>query len=305
MSGLEEQIIKLKLPGIKILDIRNHAKASEKYIDVTFTYGDDEWNGSVPIEYRRTGTNAKTIEDVIKILMCAYDNMKPETKTGWVVQEDEVWANRRADVTSTFYHTLKDSKWKCQTHDLPMNPNWARRVQDLKEMGYTISTHRRYCNVCKKTTTHLILLRVPRTRETGYETINPHLKTKIIKTLARIDAYENERRSHLLPDHKFPEIRWDENTRSNNPEDMDGEDIKKKFQLLNNQRNEQKREVCRNCYQTGKRGKLFGISYYYQGDENWPSGIPTNGDRAEQGCVGCGWYDIQRWRDALIKKISK
>jgi hypothetical protein len=33
---------------------RTHSKASEKYVDVIFSYDDQTiWNGSIPIEYRR------------------------------------------------------------------------------------------------------------------------------------------------------------------------------------------------------------------------------------------------------------
>ena len=85
---------------------------------------------------------------------------------------------------------------------------------------------------------------------------------------------------------------------------MTEKDIKEKFQLLSNQRNQQKREVCRNCYQTGQRGYLFGIPFYYQGTSNWNPKIPRSGKEAQKGCIGCGWYDIQKWRTELLKKLG-
>jgi hypothetical protein len=81
-------------------------------------------------------------------------------------------------------------------------------------------------------------------------------------------------------------------------------EIREQFQLLTNQRNLQKREVCRKCYQTGDRGYPFGIQYYYEGDEKWPDTIPKSGKVAEVGCSGCGWYDLQKWRIALNRKLS-
>ena len=44
-----------------------------------------------------------------------------------------------------------------------------------------------------------------------------------------------------------------------------------------------------------------------QGDvtENWDSSIPKNGKSAEKGCIGCAWYDIERWRQELIKKLKR
>ena len=56
---------------------------------------------------------------------------------------------------------------------------------------------------------------------------------------------------------------------------------------------------------TGIRGKLYGINYFYQGNESWPDDIPKVGKEAEKGCVGCGWYDIQKWRESLNALIKK
>ena len=86
---------------------------------------------------------------------------------------------------------------------------------------------------------------------------------------------------------------------------MTDEEIRQKFQLLTNQRNQQKREVCRTCFQTGKRGAIYGINYYYAGTENWSEGCPVSGPDAERGCIGCGWYDMEAWRKALNDSIPK
>lgn len=73
---------------------------------------------------------------------------------------------------------------------------------------------------------------------------------------------------------------------------------------MTNQRNLQKREVCRQCFQTNKRGYPFGIKFWYEGNAEWDQNIPKKGKKAEQGCVGCGWYDFQKWRDALNDKLN-
>ena len=139
----------------------------------------------------------------------------------------------------------------------------------------------------------------------GYETWSPLLRKKILKVLKKYDAYEGKTASHLLPDHKFSEIRWDMETKEENPDSMSDAEIIKKFQLLTNQRNQQKREICRKCFQSNKRGYPFGIPFYYQGDENWDTNISKTGKSAEKGCHGCGWYDLEKWRQELIKKLSK
>ena len=151
----------------------------------------------------------------------------------------------------------------------------------------------------------MILVRLPRGGQTGYEVWTPKLRARILKVLRNYDAFEGKQITrHLLPDHKFPEIRWDSETREENPDYMTDVVIRKKFQLLSNQRNQEKREVCRRCYQDGARGTPFGINFFYEGGPTGPNGIPCRGRAAEQGCIGCGWYDLQAWRDALNKSFK-
>ena len=85
---------------------------------------------------------------------------------------------------------------------------------------------------------------------------------------------------------------------------MTDDEIRHKFQLLTNQRNQQKREVCRNCFQTGKRGVAFGIKYFFEGTEDWDPCIPTKGKDAERGCIGCPWYDFEEWRKHLTQELE-
>ena len=160
----------------------------------------------------------------------------------------------------------------------------------------------RFCKNCNKNTTQLILLPLPRGGITGYETWSKELRIKIVKSLNEYDVFEAKktRKEGLLPDHKFPEIRWDENTKRGSLENMTEAEITNDFQLLTNQRNQQKREICRNCFQTGERGIIYGIPFYYKGDKKWDSKVPKIGKEAEKGCIGCAWYDIEHWRKELI-----
>ena len=175
-------------------------------------------------------------------------------------------------------------------------------MQDIKEFGYTLSTTKINCFNCKKKTTHHQLLYLTRLGDgkNEYETISPKLKNRILKIFKNYDAYEDNFHSKgLIPDHKFPEIRWEKKTKLEN-NDLTDEEIKEKFQLISNQRNLQKREVCRKCFQANIRGTIFGVKHYYDGDEKWNSKHKV-GKIAELGCVGCGWYDIIKWRDSLNK----
>lgn len=219
----------------------------------------------------------------------------------------DYWNATRSVETKEIFNTLKDGKWHCRNCDIS-NPNFARRIQDIKEMGYTVATHVNYrCPVCgNNRSTRLLLLPINRVElaGNGYETWSPTLRARIIRVLGGVDVYENTSSRSCLPDHKFSEIRWDDETKSENPETMTDQEIRDKFQLLSNQRNQQKREVCRNCFQTGKRGTIYGIDYFYKGTDTWDSTIPQKGKAAEQGCIGCPWYDIDRWRQELNSLIK-
>ena len=296
--------------NIIVTEIRHHSKASEAYIDAVFVLeGGEKKSVSVPMNYRRTGVDAQTAEDCIKILEAAYASLLRTNAAKWLSEADTFWGKGGKIVTKPFFDAMRARlvEWVCQGCELPPNPNWARRTQDIKEMGYTLATHTKiFCKKCGSNKTHLMLLPLPRGSETGYETWSPHLRAKILRELACYDAYENCTRpsTSLLPDHKFPEIRWDVDTREENPDEMTPDEIRAKFQLLTNQRNQQKREVCRACFQSDIRGKPFGVHFYYKGSEVWPDGIPRTGAEAEKGCVGCGWYDLTSWRGSLNRVLS-
>lgn len=300
--------------NIKLINGYNrikHSKASEEYIHVEFQYEYTIWNGWVPVEYRRTGVsiqdNPNDRNEIHAYLNLIYENMNPNNHQNWLKEQDNFWQDKKAETTKSFFDGLKIGGWKCIKCTLPNNPNFARRIQDLKEMGYTIATDtKHFCKTCKENTTHLIMLPIARGNLTGngYETWSKELRKRILNVLNNIDVYENKPNSHVLPDHKFSEIRWDDNTKEENLDTMTDEEIRQKFQLLSNQRNQQKREVCRTCFQTGKRGIIFGIPFFYQGTEDWDDSIPKKGKEAEKGCVGCAWYDIAIWRNELIKKLK-
>lgn len=297
---------KVHNPDVVVLRTRDHAKASESYVDVRFAYaGGTSWLGSVPYKYRRTGLDLPDDDyDGIALLVeAAYAAMSPDARAAWLADEVAFWATKSAAVTKQYFDALSDNEWKCEGHEFPSNPNFARRIQDLKEMGYTLAYERRACPVCDQTKSHQVMLALPRVGGGGYETIGQALRKRIIATLGSYDAYEARAATHLLPDHKFPEIRWDSDTLDANAESMSAAAIQQKFQLLSNQRNQQKREVCRRCFQTGKRGYPYGVKYFYSGDAGWTAEVPRSGKSAEPGCVGCGWYDLEAWRKGLNAEI--
>jgi hypothetical protein len=306
-SDVVEEVDGLTNENITIKEQREISKASEIYLDVRFVYPDEGqvWDGSIPTNYRRTGVFEQTPEGMADVVSQGYDYMHPSKREGWEEEQEEFWADFGGAVTDEFFYVMMDAEWHCG-HEFPDNDNPARRIQTIKEKGYTLSSKRMACDECGKTRMHRQIVRFPRGGPRGYETLSDDLRERIIKTLGKYDVFENTtRQSGLLPDHKFPEIRWDDDVKEDNPDDMPEEKIREKFQLLDNQRNQQKREVCRNCFQNGKRGKPFGIDFFYEGDEDWPDDVPEVGEEAEQGCVGCGWYDMQTWREELNEELAE
>jgi len=298
-------------PNIHIVENerKTHSKASEEYIHVQFNYPNQKiiWDGWVPIEYRRTGVTIKSEEELVVHLNDVYSQMDPDSFHSWLREQERFWSEKNAKTTQPFFDSLIKGGWQCVECTLPKNPNWARRIQDLKEFGYTIATDtRKFCMNCGANKTHLILLPIKRggLMDYGYESWSPKLRKRILRVLDGIDVYEYRFNVHCLPDHKFSEIRWDDKTKDENPDNMTDNEIREKFQLLTNQRNQQKREVCRTCYQTGVRGTVYGIPFYYEGSEGWDECIPKTGKEAERGCRGCAWYDIAEWRKQLKIRIG-
>lgn len=302
----EEIQATLTNPAITVQGFRSHAKTSEEYVIVRFYYPttDSVWEGWLPYRYRRLGIDITTAEELDAWLNTLYTACEPATASVWAQREGDRWSRDHGSkpITKLFFAQLLNLRWNCVALDLPANPNWARRIQDIKEAGYLLATDtQRFCPVCGKNTTHIQLIPYEKGAATGYEVFSSPLKRRIIRLLGGVNVYEARVVSPntLIPDHKFPEIRWDAENRRENSDTMTEAEMRAKFQLLDNQRNQQKREVCRQCYQNGKRGKVYGITYYYAGDENWPADVPKRGKDAEQGCVGCPWYDLQAWRAGL------
>lgn len=188
------------------------------------------------------------------------------------------------------------------------NPNPQKNIQILRDKGYIIITQRsKLCPVCGLKKARYTLTPVLKNKTFYSEEIKPKVKMKICKVFDFRDAYTGIRNPNVeahIPDHKFPEERW--GTKKAAPDDINisVEEIKKKYQLFNAQTNMQKKNSCSECLRTGKRGYPFGIKYYYAGTENWDVSIPQKGKDAEKGCVGCGWYDMLKWREELNKVIN-
>ncbi len=133
------------------------------------------------------------------------------------------------------------------------------------------------------------------------------LTQRILELYSYTDVIEQRKRSahELVIDHRFPMERWGsiEESLSIN---MDENKIRQKFQLLkkdvSGNHNLLKSRACERCIKHGKRGTPLGIKFWYEGDEDWTSNY-QHGVRAESGCVDCGWYDFDTWRNELNKQL--
>lgn len=292
----------LRGTGISVSKIIENNKASEVYVKTKFVQDNGfEWDTYVPYVDRRAGLNIETEQELAEYLKSLKQYFTKDAMKKWR-QTEKKRGLIGGDVTSVFFDILLSFKEEFER--FPMNPNSARRIQDIKDAGYTLASVPRPDG---KKGYNRILLPIPLHAEMGYETFSPQFKARVIRLLNERNAFEARAtaKKALIPDHKFSEVRWDEETKGENPMDMTDDEIIQKFQLLDNQRNQQKREICRKCFQEGVRGTIYGIDYYYKGNNLWDKNIPTTGKAAEKGCEGCPWYDIEEWRNQLNNALKQ
>lgn len=286
---------------IKVLGFWNHTKATESYIllSICDTGECREWY--VPYVYRRTNTFIETTAALVEYIKECKQFLNArrveEFKKMMKKQTKQLFGAQSTVTLPIFRKLLKNcGKWLWNKEFTSSNPQ--RRIQFMKEIGFTLAT-----KIEGKRTYHM-LLPFDVVKAPTYETISSKARKIIFKVLENYDAYNDARVGRsALPDHKFPEIRWMADTADSN-ENLTEAEIRTKFQLIPEVANQTKREVCRECFQTGHRGKFFGINFFYSGDENWPLDIPIVGKEAESGCVGCFWYDMAVWRKALNERIE-
>lgn len=289
----------LNSANIFTYEIIENNKASEVYVKTTFVQDDGfRWDTYVPFVDRRAGLNINTEKELAEYLYSLKQYFAKEAMDEWRKVEKKRGLIG-GSVTPRFFKILLS--FQEEFKKFPKNPNSARRIQDIKDAGYTVASVPRQDGKGY----NRILLPIPLHTEMGYETFSQQFKARVIRLLKERNAFEARvtAKKALIPDHKFSEVRWDDATKAENSLEMSDEEIIKKFQLLDNQRNQQKREICRRCFQEGIRGTIYGIDYFYKGDEKWDNKIPNVGKEAEKGCEGCPWYDIEEWRLHLNKLI--
>lgn len=287
---------------IEVVGFYNNSKSSEKNVVVIYKFEEEQKEVVIPYVYRRTGMFVDKKEELVKLICESKDcfsSMSINQFKETIKKDLSRVFGERSDVTKPIFLKLLKNCGEWVSNKKFKNTNAQRRIQDLKEKGFTIST-----KYDKRTTYHM-LLPFPQKQSVVYETISKEMRRKIFETLGGVNAYNGKNISiSCLPDHKFPEIRWDSQTPKKNY-NLGEKEIKDKFQLVPEDINQMKREICRECFQNGVRGKLNGINFFYEGTERWDNSIPKIGENAEKGCVGCFWYDMVKWRMCLNKIIEE
>lgn len=310
MKNKNYELILDKLNKPTIIQNGHDAYVLIKFININSTY-------PIPIMLPRRNPELNYYDDIKKgIITEAFTNyieecsnlLSKENISNWIKNTTEIATTGNSQANKFLNLLLENNAVcsKCKLTKITQNPQ--KPIQNLRDRGYVISTNRKkYCNNCKKNTTHYTITPVLSTDQNNYETISTTLKKRICQVFDFRDSYtgiQNPSAKSFIPDHKFPEDRWDKDTAINNNENMSTEEIKQKFQLLTTQTNLQKQRHCANCIKTGKRSYPFGIKYYYSGTEEWDKTIPKKGKDAEKGCIGCGWYDLLEWKKQLNNKLN-
>ncbi|MBW4575289.1 MAG: hypothetical protein KME08_08395 [Aphanothece sp. CMT-3BRIN-NPC111] len=281
-------------------------KTNDRFLDVKFIYDDYIWDGALPIIGNYQGLSL-TEAEVKETAYAFYKSIDIKNREKWVKSALDKWSDGSPETVKVF-KALLSGEWECRVcGPVPkVNPQPPARLRDIKKAGFFIASKRIRCkNVCKKKTMHdlLVMITSPKelTKNELRKPISSSLNERIMKLLKRTEVVFDQQRTtkELVIDHKFPSQRWSEPETDNN-NNMSDNDIKKKFQLLNNQTNLLKSRECDRCVSENIRGEFMGIKWYYSGNENW---IKEKDD--ESGCIGCPWYDIAEWKEQLKKAIKK
>lgn len=206
------------------------------------------------------------------------------------------------------YEVMKDLEWHCTGCELIAGQaktyqiwrqTYGLQLAKGKPDGNNFDK-RIICDTCNRRTVHRKLLTLERLEETKSRSgLSKKITTRIKKLLGCREAVllKKTPSKDLEVDHKFPQIRWNKDEDSN--KDLTDNEIREKFILLTRSDNLRKSRACEKCVRTGIRGHFPGIYFWYEGDEKWRA-EPHD----ENGCIGCFWYNPDKWREELNKFIG-
>ncbi|MBU2595369.1 hypothetical protein KJ713_00875 [Patescibacteria group bacterium] len=197
---------------------------------------------------------------------------------------------------------LSDTEWHCGKHELP-GTQPAKAIQIIRQHGFQIENQTIFCKTCKDKTVHRRLLSIePVAKSIARIQISSKLRKRILKYYKNREAITCRKMEppQLEVDHRFPQVRW--TTKEFFDPNMSDREIGNRFQLLTREHNLWKSRYCEHCKKTDERGTFIGINFFAQGGPKWDPNISVD---EEKGCYGCFWFDPEKWRKAINKKIKK
>ncbi len=280
-------------------------KTSDRFLEVTFDYGNYQWKGALPIDVQSHGFSISE-DDARRAAENFLVMLTREKRAEWRESAVQQWRNHES-ATFKVFNALLSGEWECRVcGPVPrVNPQAAARIRDIKKCGFIVASRRKSCSVCKSVAMHDILVMgdPPKdlTKNELRKPISKRLAERIISILGRKESVFSQIRTskELVIDHKFPSQRWSQ-PESDNRESMSEQEIRLKFQLLNNQTNLLKSRECDRCVAEGVRGHFMGIRWYYKGGLHWEKTKSEEG-----GCIGCPWHDVERWKYELSTALAK
>ena len=229
---------------------------------------------------------------------------------------EDSFTNKDTSKQYKVYSVLRDKKWHCREceyeHVGTTQIAGSGGIKGLRNGtkhrdGLEIESENRFCSTCQSNTRQ--------DRWTGdfnpaipVGTFSREFSLRVFKLFQYKDVVEKAIRpsSQLTIDHKLPRIRWSAEVEivQNDYNGMSDEDILNRFQLLKKSNgavshNLLKSRACESCYETGIRGTPFNIRFFYAGGRKWKFSDKKN----PKGCIGCGWYDFDKWRKELNKLL--
>ena len=124
--------------NIFVLEEIHNGKSSESYVRTTFVQDNRfKWETVVPYYIRRSGLFIETEEDLAEYLVKIKPFFTRQSMKKWEQTERAKWVQSNADVTKEFFFVLLSFK---EETEFPANDNPARRIQDIKDAGYTVAS---------------------------------------------------------------------------------------------------------------------------------------------------------------------
>lgn len=189
-------------------------------------------------------------------------------------------------------------KWCC-SYCATKSGQPAGIFREVKALGYEfekVSTNRwgknMYCPKCGMNRTFYKMIssevNQKNVKKRSTSLTNPYVRKRVFSILGNEDVYTGKSTNEPTIDHKTPFIRL---KRDFDISKMSDQEIKDNFQVMSFTNNLVKNNACMKCVKTGKRQPLYGINFFYKGDEIYRGT-----------CEGCGYHDCKKWKEELQSK---